>query len=278
MDIELTKENLEYVAFVARKYCNLYDAGWEDAVVENALDLFCRRVNNIKCSTKYDLYKSNQDLQTKIQKYGYDTNGFWLLLLFLYDFTESCFGANYIFDKVSVGESIDRMLTMLDANNCEMTISNGVESAHMSTWLIKDGLKALLSSTKPDADKYYPFVKTTEDNVLWHKIKFFMEMLDYFLTSHTPNSLRANTGRKDWLFVAQALFLVGYLSDEKYFKGYERVKHTKNDLDGNSTETEDLMPLKGLGKFLTDNTKLCKDSANRQKSNYCYNSAFDLVD
>ena len=167
---------------------------------------------------------------------------------------------------------------MLDANNCEMTISNGNESAHMSTWLIKDGLKALLSSTKPDADRYYPFVKTTEDNVLWHKIKFFMEMLDYFLTSHTPNSLRVNTGRKDWLFVAQALFLVGYLSDEKFFKGYERIKHTKTDLDGNITETEDLMPLKGLGKFLTDNTKHCKDSANRQKSNYCYNPTFDLVD
>lgn len=278
MDIELTKKNLEYIAFVARKYCNLNNAGWEDVVVENALDLFCRRLNNIKCASKYDLYKSNLDFQANIQKYGYDTNGFWLLLLFLYDFTESCFGANYIFDKISVGESIDRMLTMLDANNCEMTISNGTESAHMSTWLIKDGLKTLLSSTKPNADKYFPYVKTTEDNVLWHKVKFFMEMLDYFQINHVSTSPQTNTGRKDWLFVAQALYLVGYLSDDKYFKGYELTKHTKTDLDGNITETDDVMPLKGLGKFLIDNTKHCKDSANRQKSNYCYNPAFDLVD
>lgn len=305
MDITLTKENLEYVAFVAKKYCNLCGKGWEEIVVVNALDIFQHRVDLIECASNYDLYKNIPEIQTTIENYGYNADAFWLLLLFLKDYTESCFGDSFDYDTSSIGDNIKKMITMLESptHQCLLTISNEHDSAQIPAILINqtkyfaptnqdeeknnstqipeiliiNGLKELLLTVNQRDMTAHQSIGIKRDNIQWHKTKFFMDMLDYFLKSYALNPEMASK-RKNWIFIAQALYLVGYLTDKKYLYGYERTERTKKDIDGKITVSEEITPLKGLGKYLTDNTKHLKDTANRQKSTYCYKNYLDLID
>jgi len=178
MEKKYTADELSYIGFVARKFCNLCESGWEEYVVENALDLFQRRADMIDCAANYDFYKSTETLQVKVRKYEIDADKFWLLLLFLKDYTESCFGESFVFDSESMADNIKKMLKILESWNCELTISNKNESAHIDAMFIREELKEILLTLpqKTHIDSY-PCIGTVEDNVLWHKIKFFMEML-----------------------------------------------------------------------------------------------------
>ena len=279
MEKKYTADELSYIGFVARKYCNLCEPGWEEYVVENALDLFQWRIGMIDCASNYDLYKSTETMQAKVEKYDFDTEKFWLLLLFLKDFTESCFGESWVFDEVSVADNIKKMLDMLDASTCELSISNKTESAHINTLFIKDGLKELLLSYLQSGNtNIYPCVHTTQDNVLWHKVKFFMDMLDFFLVNNIPANANKTSNRKDWTFTAQILYIVGYLEDKKYLVGYEVTERTLKDIDGNTTVKMEETPVKDVGKYIKDNTKCCKVTPNRNKSCYCYNPYLDMID
>lgn len=280
MIFELTTENLSYIAFVARKYCNLCEDGWEEYVVENALDLFNHRIDLIDCVSNYNLYKSTETIQGKINRYGLDSDKFWLLLLFLKDYTESCFGKFYKFDSESMGDNLKKMITMLeDSWNCELTISNKTESAHINTMFIRNELKELLLTLpqKTPIDSY-PCIGEDEDNVIWHKVKFFMEMLDYFLDSFTPAYKDKTSGRKDWPFIAQNLYIVGYFEEKKYLVGYEETERERKDLYGGTKIILERTPVKGVGKIIKDNTKRCKATPDRDKSYYCYNPYLDMID
>ena len=100
-----------------------------------------------------------------------------------------------------------------------------------------------------------------------------MKMLDYFLQNYSSTAKK----RKDWLLISQSLYLVGYLNDVKYLNGFERTEHKITEIYGKNTIKADITPLKGLGKFFTDNTKNINEPANRSKSLYCYNPYLDLV-
>ena len=277
MEKKYTADELSYIAFVAREHCNLCEKGWEKYVVENALDLFNCRIEKIDCAANYELYKSTDTLQEKLVKFGFDSEKYWFLLLFLKDYTESCYGEYYIFDSESMGDNIKKMLRMLNQQNfitCELTLSNKTESAHISAAFIKDELIELLQSIPQKTPvNYYPCIGKEENNVLWHKRKFFMKMLDYFLQNYSSTAKK----RKDWLLISQSLYLVGYLNDVKYLNGFERTEHKITEIYGKNTIKADITPLKGLGKFFTDNTKNINEPANRSKSLYCYNPYLDLV-
>lgn len=281
MEKKFTADELDYIAFVARKFCDLCEPGWEKYVVENALDLFQWRANLIGCASKYELYKSTETLQERIKKHKIDVDKFWLLLLFLQDYTESCYGEYYIFDKESMSDNIEKMLNMLnqpDFITCELILSNKTETAHIDVAFIKDKLIELLQDIPQTAlINSYPCIGKGEDNVIWHKIKFFMEMLDYFLTNYHSNSQQKTHIRKDWILIAQSLYLAGYLDNEKFLKGFEQIEREKTDIDGKVTTVVQTIPLKGLGKYLIDNTKNCKDTARRNNSLYCYKPYLDLV-
>jgi hypothetical protein len=72
----------------------------------------------IDCASNYDLYKSTETMQAKIEKYNFDSEKFWLLLLFLKDYTESCFGESYVFDSESMADNLKKMLNILESWNC----------------------------------------------------------------------------------------------------------------------------------------------------------------
>lgn len=277
MEKKYTTEELSYIGFVAREYCNLCEHGWEEYVVENAFDLFQRRVNMIDCASNYNLYKSTETLQAKIEKYNFDSEKFWLLLLFLKDYTESCFGESYIFDSESMADNLKKMLNILESWNCELTISNNKESAHIDAMFIRKELKELLQ-TLPQRTiiNIYPCIGKVDNNVLWHKVKFFIDMLDYFLNSYLP--AYKEIGRKDWKFIAQILYIVGYLEDKKFLLGYEEKERILKDLDGGTIVKTEKTPFKGAGKYIKDNTKCCKAAPDRNKSSYCYNPVWDMID
>jgi hypothetical protein len=279
MEKKFTADDLSYIGFVARKFCNLCESGWENYVVENAWDLFKWRVDKIDCASNYDLYKSTESLQEKIKKYDFDTEKFWFLLLFLKDYTESCFGESFVFDSESMADNINKMLKILESWNCELTISNPKESAHIDAMFIREELKEILltlpQKTRIDS---YPCIGTVEDNVLWHKIKFFMEMLDYFIESYSPAYKDKTSGRKDWPFIAQILYIVGYFEDKKYLVGYEVKERIRKDLDGGTKVVTEKTTFKGVGKYIKDNIKCCTAKPDCNKSYYCYNPVWDMID
>ncbi len=279
MEKKYTTEDLEYIAFVARNYCNLYGTGVEEYVVLTALDKFEYRVSEIECASNYEIYKSTSTLQEKIKKYDFDSYKFWLLLLFLKDYTDSCFGESFVFDSESMADNINKMLNILESWNCELTISNKNESAHIDAMFIRNELKELLltlpQKTHTDC---YPCIGKVENNVLWHKIKYFMEMLDYFLSSFTPAYRDTTSGRKDWKFIAQILYIVGYFEDKKFLLGYEEKERIRKDLDGGTIVKTEKTPYKGVGKYIKDNTKWCKVTPNCENSLYCYNPVWDMID
>jgi hypothetical protein len=279
MEKKYTADELSYIGFVARKYCNLCEPGWEEYVVENALDLFQRRIGMIDCASNYDLYKSTETMQAKIEKYNFDSEKFWLLLLFLKDYTESCFGESYVFDSESMADNLKKMLNILESWNCELTISNNKESAHIDAMFIREELKELLLTLPQKTPiNSYPCIGTVENNVLWHKVKFFMDMLDYFLDSDLPAYKDNSSGRKDWKFIAQILYIVGYLEDKKYLVGYEMKERILNDLDGGTKVVTEKIVFKGAGKYIKDNTKCCKVTPDCDKSLYCYNPVWNMID
>ena len=278
MNIELTRDNLDYIAFVALEFCNLNNNGCEDYIIDTATNKFYHRADLIECASNFELYKSTESIQKRLDELQLDSDKYWLLLLFLRDYTDSCFGESMVFDTVSVGKNVKDMLEILNSGTPQLTISTNDRSAQISTIFIKEGLKDLLQNLQKkgiDINHTYTCVGTTEDNVPWHKMKFFIDMLDYFLVNYATKNDNGKRSRKDWQLIAQSLYLVGFLEEEKYLKGYKVIKRKRTDIDGNVSIVENKEQLKGLGKYFTDNTKHLADTSNRKKSLYCFQIPVD---
>ena len=263
MDIELTTDNLEYISFVAQKYCDPYDTGCSDLVIATAHYYFMQRIGIVEDSKMYDLYLNTDNMQKSLRKYHLNPNKFWLLILFLKDFTNSCYGATHVYDNISVGENAEKMIQML-ANaplsaDCEITISNGKESATINaTWVES----LILSKSIEELKGIYPMVKVDPNNQINHKIKFFMEMLDYFLLHFDSTYSKETKNTKDWEFTAKVLYLSHFLDATKYFYGYEEVRTPQGQLLREKA--------KYIGKTLKNATKNLKDTSERYKSDYCF--------
>lgn len=263
MDIELTNDNMEYISFVARKYCDPIKTGCGDLATATAIYYFKQRVETIEDIKMHELYLSSNEMQDSIKNYNLDFYKFWLLILFLKDFTSSCFGATHVFDKVSVGENAEKIMKML-ANapfsaDCEITISNGKESATINaTWVEPLVLRTPIEKLK----NIYPMVKVSKNNKQYHKIKFFMEKLDYFLFNYDNTYSLVNEGTKNWEFTAKILYLANLLDDYKYFSGYEDIVTVAGRTIRNKAYY--------IGKELKNHTKTISDTADYHKSPYCF--------
>lgn len=271
MGKEYTIDDLSYIAYIAQeRLYNYYKPWYKDQCVNKALDLFKKRVNKIKYAYNYDLFMSTESMQKKIKDKKLDSDKFWLLLLFLYDYTQSCFGEYPVFDKYSISDRLGTMISLLDSGQkCKLTLSNQEKSIDIDAKYIKKDLKTLLLKLlKIPKFHYFPFVGKEDNNVTWHKIKFFMDMLEHFLANNQSTLVNKKYARKDWLLISQSLYLVGYLKDKKYLDGYTIERKIRVIIDKPNSVTEIKAPLRGLGKYLTDNTKNIKDTATKFKSIY----------
>lgn len=90
-----------------------------------AAEIFAERYNTgqILCSYKYEDYIKNEDLQDTINGLGLDTDAFWLLVMFCFDYACSiCFDSSTI--SPTRGENIESLIQLLtDANDSKAKLT-----------------------------------------------------------------------------------------------------------------------------------------------------------
>ena len=270
------KEDLEYIRFVAPKFCNKFGEGYDFMTICHVLDLFCARLQSETselskiCSPENkELYLSDEDLQSSIVKYGLDPEKFWYLILFLSDLTNTFYGEYITFEETTIKSKLGKMEEIVEKSTCKMTLDNGVDSVTIDMTLFNSELKTFvhtLAGVKEQLD--LSCAKSFEmDDRLPHKIKTFMDMFDYFLNNFNEAYIHQRKGRKDWTMTAKVLFLVGYLKEYKGFEGIESAMMSK--------DKEHINSLKYVGKMIKDMTKNCSDSAHRENSCYQFIPDFE---
>ena len=163
--------------------------------IPSAAEIFAERYNTgqIICPYKYESYISNDELQDTINGLGLDTDAFWLLVMFCFDYTCSmCF--NSFIRRPTRGENIENLINLLpDTNNFKAKLSlktnKGKIEIESSTTIslilewIKRGYekdKDLIHVNRIDANKgVSPFVHRNDESdsvLIWH----FAHLLKYF--------------------------------------------------------------------------------------------------
>lgn len=93
--------------------------------IPTAAEIFTERYNTgqILCRYKYEEYLKNKDLQDTINGLGLDTNAFWLLVMFCFDYACSmCFDS--FIRRPTRGENIENLINLLpDTNNFKAKLS-----------------------------------------------------------------------------------------------------------------------------------------------------------
>ena len=82
--------------------------------IPSAAEIFSERYNaeQILCPYKYESYISNKELQDTINGLGLDTDAFWLLIMFCFDYACSmCFDSSIIMP--TRGENIENLIKLL---------------------------------------------------------------------------------------------------------------------------------------------------------------------
>lgn len=163
--------------------------------VPTAAEIFTERYNTgqILCRYKYEEYLKNKDLQDTINGLGLDTDAFWLLVMFCFDYACSmCFDC--FIRRPTRGENIENLINLLpDTNNFKAKLSlktsKGKIEIESSTTIslilewIKRGYeqdKDLIHVNRIDVNKgVSPFVHRNDESdsvLIWH----FAHLLKYF--------------------------------------------------------------------------------------------------
>ncbi len=272
----LRKEDLEYVRFVAPKFCNKFGEGYDFMTICHVLDLFCARLQSETselskiCSPENkELHLSDEDLQSSIVKYGLDPEKFWYIILFLFDLTNTFYGEYITFEDTTIKSKLSKMEEIVEKSTCKMTLDNGVDSVTIDMTLLNSELKAFvhaLTGVKEQLD-FFSAKSFGMDVRPPHMMKTFMDMLDYFLNNYNETYRHQRKERKDWVLTAKVLFLVGYLKGYKNFDGIESVMR--------SNDKEHINSLKYVGKMIKDMTKNCTNSDHRENSSYMFVPDFE---
>ena len=274
-DNPITDEK-EYIAFIAAEFCcdktivkNETDKVFlEEDTKINVFNIFDNRYPKLKEQNleRYESYRNEESLIRKIEKYGYEVNKFWLLTLFIADYTESCYGKSWVMSKETIGETVIKMIELLNDPNSSITINTDKgKPLKINNHYIKQDIKDTLThffDRNPLLKGALYCTGETTDNVLYHKWKFFIDMLNYFLNNYNTVYAEQTKGRTDWAFIAQCLYVAGLTEQTNYLTGY-------NDwTDARGLHHHDKN--KYIGKEIKDSIKNCKDTANRNNSNYFF--------
>lgn len=267
---------MEYIAFVAPNFCcneamtdpKTVTHYLREAVVFNACDTFCNRYQILteQYAKLHEQFIGESSLLQKIETYGYDIDKFWLLILFLADYTIGCFGRSWDISKDSFDETISKMCKLLEDPKSTITIRTDKEKPlSIDNYAIKVAIKESLShffEKNPLLKGAFYCTGNTEDNVPYHKWKFFIDMLDFFLKNFNTIYAERTRGKTDWNFVAQCLYVAGLTTEYKYLTGYsdwtDRIGKSHHDKN------------KYIGKVIKDSIKNCKDKSIRYKSFYFF--------
>ena len=170
--------------------------------VPTAAEIFTERYNTgqILCRYKYEEYLKNKDLQDTINGLGLDTDAFWLLVMFCFDYACSmCFDC--FIRRPTRGENIENLINLLpDTNNFKAKLSlktsKGKIEIESSTTIslilewIKRGYeqdKDLIHVNRIDVNKgVSPYVHRNDESdsvLIWyfaHLLKYFFDLKPQF--------------------------------------------------------------------------------------------------
>lgn len=170
--------------------------------VPTAAEIFTERYNTgqILCRYKYEEYLNNKDLQDTINGLGLDTDAFWLLVMFCFDYACSmCFDC--FIRRPTRGENIENLINLLpDTNNFKAKLSlktsKGKIEIESSTTIslilewIKRGYeqdKDLIHVNRIDVNKgVSQFVHRNDESdsvLIWyfaHLLKYFFDLKPQF--------------------------------------------------------------------------------------------------
>lgn len=289
--MELITDDLEYIIFVAREYCYpnkqqlkdcdaIRDA--EDMAVSIAIPQFKQRHPILMKEFKeaYDTYLSNDEIQNTLTIYGLNPDKFWLLFLFITDFTNSCFIYSQQNEKYTIRETAKKMSQLInkeEVKNYSLTLSCVEETISSSNPLLialfEDFCAKLSDNNDTFLDTtYYKTLEVVEDKVKTKKMKFFVELFRYFLY----NRVEARQPSK-MSFIGKFLYLAQIVEEEKefYYNGYFATPITpKNKFlvkrYGTITikDKEFIKEPVDIGKDIADTVKKCTDYTPISTSNY----------
>ncbi len=260
MSDRLTIDDLEYVKFVASEFCNGSDGAdgtYSELASNHAIDLFRSRINLIKCAKNHKIYSSVELLNDALTKYKIDRDKYWYLLLFLTDFTNTSFGEFYEFEEETIKDKIEKLERMLPSPQGYFTVTTEKESVKISIPLITSEFSFFIKLLSRNKDHYITSLskRINCDNNTYHKINFFIKMLDYFLKNYGEIDYKAQKkGRKDWRLIGISLIITELLDTKEY--NLDLLHHW--------------LLLRGIGAHLKNMTKNCPKSFPADRSSYYY--------
>lgn len=170
--------------------------------IPTAAEIFTERYNTcqILCRYKYEEYLKNKDLQDTINGLGLDTDAFWLLVMFCFDYACSiCFDS---FIRLPTrGENIENLINLLpDKNNFKAKLSLKTNKGKIeieSNTTISLILEWIKRGYEQDKDSIYmnsidvnkgvsPFVLRNDESdsvLIWyfaHLLKYFFDLKPQF--------------------------------------------------------------------------------------------------
>ena len=218
--------------------------------VPTAAEIFTERYNTgqILCRYKYEEYLKNKDLQDTINGLGLDTDAFWLLVMFCFDYACSmCFDT--FIRRPTRGENIENLINLLpDTNNFKAKLSlktnKGKIEIESSTTIslilewIKRGYekdKDLIHVNRIDVNKgVSPFVHRNDESdsvLIWyfaHLLKYFFDLKPQFKGKRKKGdiaSLNKNLLISKLVYYTQLSKNTNFLEDtdtlKSFFKQYK---------------------------------------------------------
>lgn len=281
MDKELTLEQLEYVAFVARKFCRTQD--FDDLHLQEeaeftAINHFRNRYNMLfkehlsKCKT----YLSSNEVQEILHTYNLDYKKFWRLYLFILDYTNISFSYIPTYEPFSARQ-LAKVLSCEISEGEELKIKVNGKSFSTINPFFKIALSKSLQTISELNLSYMDgtvCISSTKDLQINRvaRMKFFKEMMSYFLTSkvtvRTPSKVS---------FIGKFLYLAEISFDERYWLGYdprpitECKKYEILQYEHHSINGIEYVAIPfDVGKNIADTIKKCKDKPNVKNSFYYF--------
>lgn len=226
--MELKEDSLEYVAIVARRFCNLgpNEPTFEEEAVMHASDVFKSRYANYlngKKTNEYKKFCENKELQEHLSLHNIDPIKFWYLFLFVDDMAQMCMSQKNIDKEGSFQEEALALASTLPTDR-EMTdiVKVKISYNEKDTIITNSFLLRYLRETirkVVDIPIDYPGKTALEeqgfDSYLSYKAQFMKMCLSYFL-----DAISTLLKPSKMSIVGRMAYLAGYSSDKSLWLGY----------------------------------------------------------
>lgn len=280
--MELSEENLEYITFVAKEYCHLPEFNDEYSRLNastHAKSIFKARYETLNDTFQkaYQEYSQNEKIKSTINIYQLDSNKLWLLLLFITDFTESCFYEDTIIEEFSITDFCKECISLIEnSNDVNITITSPDKKISMKNpeliKTFKNFCEILIQKSNNNFLDYrfYQTIIDEKNKYEIKKIKLFVKMFRYFLDKH----VKVRNPSK-MTFIGKLLYLGNFVTGESYLTEYNPIPiTTKNKFKIKLYGTvfingrEYIKDPDDIGKRIADNIKKCTDITPTSISNY----------